>query len=123
MGLQKNHVDFLQLSHVFNDYDATHIFVYVDGSGKHGEDEYASWAFAAFLVDAEYNHRHLGFLASSVQLDCVPKDFVGASSDTVGAAEITTQIWAMLWKLQLPAHLACVPLVIMYDSEYAANVT
>eukprot|EP00973_Karenia_brevis_P075197 10445707-Karenia_brevis.AAC.1 len=65
----------------------------------------------------------LGYIGGHVFADSTSDYYVGACCQDCGVAELVAQSWALLWLLQSGECFSCLPAVICYDSEFAANAT
>eukprot|EP00973_Karenia_brevis_P078106 10847728-Karenia_brevis.AAC.1 len=68
--------------------DASALHIYTDGSGMHGEDEYATWAFAVFLCDNSDGQQLVGYQCGPVATKASPS-YVGAEIHDSMAAEMS----------------------------------
>lgn len=103
--------------------DLASIDVFVDGSGGDRVCSIAAWGFAVLFHASDGELFFGGILGSRVTT--VPWDggFVGASAPSALYAELTAQVWASAWLLQVTGPLQCSSLpaaTIYYDSKSAA---
>jgi ribonuclease HI len=96
----------------------TKALIYTDGSGAHGDNE-AAWAIAILMHDGA-QWAVLGWNAGLAPTDHPDPFYIGASSNTNGAAEVSAIAWAALAALSLFTNFPNLDTEIRYDSQTAA---
>jgi len=66
-------------------------------------DSYATWGFVVLSIDADGHTTLHGALWDSVVTNPTVGCFIGACTSDCGAAEISAQVFALLWLLQISA--------------------
>ncbi len=79
----------LQMQRDLSSDEVAEIDIYVDGSGNHGEDPYASWAFLMVAVYANDDFTCLGCLYGNMECDEHLNNYIGATKHNSHQAELS----------------------------------
>ena len=97
------------------------IYLSVDGTGGVASNGIAAWSFSVIAEFQDGAQAFGGFMSGLVGLS-ESQHWIGADSKSAGSAEMSAQVWAVMWVMQYFSSLNGPHVVILFDSCYAAAI-